>query len=46
MWVFKGLFKIIIERDFLGIESDDFLFGMENEIEERNNESVRVFIKN
>ena len=46
MWALKGLFKTITERDPPGTESDDSLSGMENETEERNNESARVFIKN
>lgn len=46
MWALKGLFKAVTKRDPPGTESDDSLSGMENETEESNNETARVFIKN
>ena len=46
MWALKGLFKSVTKRDPPGTESDDSLSGMENETEESNNKTARVFIKN
>ena len=46
MWALKGLFKSVTKRDPSGTESDDSLSGMENETEESNNKTARVFIKN
>lgn len=45
MWALKGLFKAVTKRDPPGTESDDSLSGMENETEEGNTETARVFIK-
>ena len=46
MWALKGLFKSVTKRDPPGTESDDSPSGMENETEESNNKTARVFIKN
>ena len=46
MWALKGLFRAVTKRDPPGTESDDSLSGLENQTEESNNETARVFIKN
>ena len=46
MWALKGLFRAVTKRDPPGTESDNSLSGLENQTEESNNETARVFIKN
>ena len=46
MWALKELFKSVTKKNPPGTESDDSLSGMENETEESNKKTARVFIKN